>query len=203
MDLSRLPRLSQTARHAAEQQETSPDTAQQPPAHKPDAAATPLEYQRVGSRAESAGPQAWISIAIGLIIQLMSTRFWSFVSSAVFSTQFTWRFTDASGGSLSYPRTVFFLGDVSMVLFGMVLILEGIVFLRARSRILLQAAFGLTCATTLLNLWFVVWMMYKGYGLQLFSALAVAFGGYIAMQQWRMLVELCAYQDAGRPRQAQ
>ncbi|HWP40181.1 MAG TPA: hypothetical protein VNL70_04600 [Tepidisphaeraceae bacterium] len=202
MDLSRLPRLSQTARHATGQQTASSDATHSPPVQQPEAAMPP-EYQLIKPRADSTGPQAWISIAIGMIIQLMSTRFWSFVSSAIFGTPFTWRFTDASGASLSYLRTVFFPGDLSMVLFGMVLILEGIVFLWARSRVLLQAAFGLTCATTLLNLWFVVWMMYKGYGLQLFSALAVAFGGYIAMQQWRMLVELCAYQDAGRTRPAQ
>ncbi|WP_428940158.1 hypothetical protein [Fontivita pretiosa] len=158
----------------------------------------PLGHQQVEPRAESSGPEAWISIAIGLIIQLMSSRFWSFVFSGLFGTQFTWKFTDASGAPLAYTRTVFFLGDLSMVSFGMVLILEGVVFLFARSRGLLLAAFALTCATTLLNLWYVLLMMQKGYGLQLVSALAVAFGVYIAMHQWRMIVQLHAHRDAGR-----
>jgi len=198
MDLSRLPRLSQTARHTADQQTPSPNAAQPPPAQKPDATATPVEFQRVRPRADSSGPEAWISIAIGLIIQLMSARFWSFAFWGLFGTQFTWKFTDASGAPLAYTQTVFFLGDLSMVLFGMVLILDGIVLLFARSRGLLLAAFALTSATTLLNLWYLLSMMHKGYGLQLVSAVAVAFGVYIAMHQWRMLAQLGTYRDAGR-----
>jgi hypothetical protein len=174
MDLSKLPRLSETDKNAP-----------------------PPQYQKVPTQSETlhyaapdpvpAGPEAWFSIVVGLILQLMSTRFWSFAFSKLFGSAFTWTFSDANGAPITYSQTVFFMGDLAMVLFGLVLIFEGVVFLFSRNRMLVMVAFALTCAATGFNLVYLVQMMSKGYGLQIMSALAVAFGGYIAMTQWKML----------------
>jgi hypothetical protein len=183
MDLSKLPRLSETDKHSPQQQT---------PAHEaPLQRAEPMSYAT--PVAAPAGPEAWFSIVIGIIVQLMSTRFWSFVFSKLFGSAFTWTFRDTNGTPITYTQSVFFMGDVAMVLFGLVLIVEGIVFIFSRSRTLLMGAFILTCAATLLNLVFLVQMMSKGYGLQIMAALAVAFGGYIAMTQWRMLSSTARY----------
>ena len=45
----------------------------------------------------------------------------------------------------------------------------------------------LTVSCTLLNLGLVFVLMANGFGLGLFSALAVAFGGYIAWDEWQLL----------------
>ena len=43
-----------------------------------------------------------------------------------------------------------------------------------------------TGLTTLFNLIYLVQMMWQGYGLQLYAAVAVIFGVYIALHQWKM-----------------
>jgi hypothetical protein len=169
MDLSKLPRLSES-----DKQGPVPQAQEQP--------VTPVIPEPV-----PAGPEAWFSIVIGVILQLMSTRFWSFVFSKVFGRSFTWTFSDTNGAPITYTQTVFFMGDLAMVLFGLVLIFEGVVFLFSRNRMLVMIAFALTCAATGFNLVYLIQMMSKGYGLQIMSALAVAFGGYIAMTQWKMI----------------
>lgn len=178
MDLSKLPRLSETDKHAP------------PPVQEPQAERPVVSYRAEASA--PAGPEAWISIAVGAIVQLMSTRFWSFVLSKLAGRAFTWTFNDEKGAPITYTQSVFFIGDLALVLFGLVLIVEGFVFLFSRNRALLMSAFVLTCIATVFNLVYLVQMMASGYGLQIMAAIAVAFGGYIAMQQWTKLGELRA-----------
>ncbi|HEY7088131.1 MAG TPA: hypothetical protein VH518_08595 [Tepidisphaeraceae bacterium] len=182
MDLSKLPRLSETDKHAPPPQQADLKQQQAPPR------AMPATY----GPAAPAGADVWISIAIGALIQLMSTRFWSYAFSKLFGSEFTWTFSDPSGAPITYPQTVFFLGDLAMVLFGLVLIVEGIVFMFSRSLPLLMAALVLTVLATAFNLVYLIGMMSQGYGLQLMSALAVIFGVYIALSQWKMVSYLRA-----------
>ena len=49
------------------------------------------------------------------------------------------------------------------------------------------AAFAFTVATTALNFIYLAAMVIQGYGFQIMSAFAVAFGVYIAMSQWTAL----------------
>jgi hypothetical protein len=79
------------------------------------------------------------------------------------------------------------MGDVAMVLFGLVLLFEAVLLMIGTGAKLLTTALLLTCVATLLNLLYLVKMMSQGYGLQFFSAIAVAIGVYIAMGQWRNL----------------
>ncbi len=179
MDMSKLPRLSQTNKDDAPAPVADGTTT--PPAPQLDRAVpdyAPSRYE------PGIGGEVWISIAVGVILLLMSSRFWQY---AFFRSTFTWTFSDPQGNPLTYPQTVFFWGDLAMVAFGFVLVLEGVILALAPRRALVAAAMGFTIVATLLNLAYLIVMMGRGYGLQLISALAVAFGVYIAMYQWNLL----------------
>ena len=121
MDLSKLPKLSETPR---------PDVEQSPePAPLPYAA----DYHQAGS-----GGEIWLSIALGLILLFMSPRFLQYVISRSTFPQ-KWKFNDAQGNPLTYTQTVFFWGDLALMLFAVVLIVEGIVLALGRRRILRPA----------------------------------------------------------------
>ena len=144
--------------------------------------------QEVGYSTEPAASfaEAWISIAIGLILMFVSTagRFFEYLTSSNFS----WTFNDASGAPIPYRQTVFFWGDVAIFFFALLLIIDGILVF-TKKPILVAIAFGFTVVTVLMNLIYVARMM-NGYGFQLWSALAVAFGVYIAIFQWKLLQTL-------------
>jgi hypothetical protein len=177
MDLSKLPKLSETDKHRPPSQALDSPPADPQPLH-------------VEPRAGSAGPEAWISIAVGLILLLMSPRIWQYLLHRVAGSSFTWTFNDAAGNPLTYPQTVFFWGDIALALFAIVLVVEGLVIGFARWRGAVAAALALTILATVLNLGYVVWMMQQGYGLQIMPALAAAFGVYIAMYQKKLLDSL-------------
>lgn len=181
MDMSKLPRLSQTNK----------DDAPEPIAGQPTTAPPPSrEAREIADHADprayepGVGAEVWISIAVGAILLFMSGRFWQYVFNRA---NFTWTFSDPQGNPITYPQTVFFWGDMAMVAFGFVLVVEGIVLAFARKRALMMAAFAFTVAATALNAAYLAMMMTGGYGFQLMSAFAVAFGVYIAMSQWAML----------------
>jgi hypothetical protein len=190
MDISKLPRMSETAKHAPPH---APPPAPPPPT---DAVHSSLEPDHVppasyaSNDVRAAGAEAWISVAVGLILILMAPRIWQYAFSRLFGTSFTWTFTDAAGNPLPYTKSVFFWGDLAMALFAIVLVVEGLVLAFARGRVPVAIALGLTVVTTVFNLGYVAWMMQGGYGLQIMSALAVAFGVYIAVYQKRMLAVL-------------
>ncbi len=186
MDISKLPRMSETNKHApppATDVASAPDVG-----HDVAPVRSPIPYAR--DDVPSAGADAWISIALGVILILMSPRIWQYALSRLFGTAFTWTFTDPAGNPLPYTQSVFFWGDLALALFAVVLIAEGIVIGFARRRALVAVALALTVLTTLFNLGYLAWMMQGGYGLQIMSAFAVAFGVYIAMYQKRMLALL-------------
>jgi hypothetical protein len=167
MDLSKLPRLSQSDKQA-------------PPPR-------PAETEPTPRRAEplpASGPEAWISLAVGVILLLMYPRFMQWVCSRVFGTHFNEFMLD--GKVVPYPQVREFWMDLGPTSFAVVLIFEGLVLAFARKPLLVWIAFGLTVAVTTYNLIYVV-ASYSKYGLAIISALAVAFGVYIAMGQWRML----------------
>jgi hypothetical protein len=176
MDMSKLPRMSQSP---------APPPPDQP---APQSADPTLDYvSRQTESSSSVAAEAWISIAIGAILMLLSPRVWQYLFSSAASFEQKWTFTDASGAPLPYPKTVFFWGDLALTTFAIVLIIEGLVLAFARKPALVAIALGFTVITVILNLIYLVVMMQQGYGLQIMSALAVAFGVYIAMFEWRLL----------------
>ena len=170
MDMSKLPRMSQS------------------PAPPAPAADDPLPYHEPSTPPDTnnTAAEAWISIAIGVILLFLSPRIWQYLASPGTFGQ-KWTFNDASGNPLAYPKTVFFWGDLAITTFALVLIIEGLVLAFARKPALVLIALVFTVLTVALNLVYVVAMVVQGYGLQILSALAVAFGVYIAMFEWRLL----------------
>jgi hypothetical protein len=177
MDLSKLPKLSETP---------APPQVDRAAERRDEVERYLARYDAPGSSAA----EAWISIAIGAILLLMSPRLLQYMfSPGTFSEK--WTFSNPDGSPLAYPKTVFFWGDVALVAFALVLIVEGVVLVIGRKHIAVVVfAFCLTVAATLFNLGYVVVMLQMGYGPQIFSLLAVAFGGYIAFYEWNLLQSL-------------
>jgi hypothetical protein len=93
-------------------------------------------------------------------------------------TTFPYTFSAADGTPLTYPQTVFFLGDLAIAAFAVAMIVEGVVLLKFRSKATFLLAAGILTAAVLGNLAFLAYSISTGYGMQLFSLLAVVFGGW-------------------------
>jgi hypothetical protein len=209
MDLSKLPKLSQTP--------PPPDNAGAEPANAGAGAATPkvelycrcgapitpgtnfcshcgASYQqatggrhvvnhRERERDEPSGAEAWISIAIAVILIFVSPRIWQYY---LFPSKFTWTFNDAQGAPLPYPSTEFYWSDLGVAAFCVVMLVEAIVMLFVRKTPLLMVALALTVVTALLNI-YVIGRTFSILGFQLLNALAVAFAIYIAICQFALV----------------
>ena len=126
---------------------------------------------------------AVFSMIIGLFLILILPRIWQI---ELFHNQ-SFTFSDEVGNPLPYRDTVFFPGDLVMALFSVALIVEGLVLLFRRSRAMLAICFALIVLATLSNLAFLIYMMQKQYGFQIYSGLATVIGLYIAVHQWTQL----------------
>jgi len=164
MDLSKLPKMSETPR--------------------PPATVEPMTTSRKSEAIPASAAEAWISIAVGVIMLLMYPRFLQWIFSRLFGTNFNEFMLD--GAVVPYPQVPEFWSDLGPTSFGVVLIIEGLILGLAPKRPLVWFAFVLTVGVVLYNLIYVV-TSYSRYGLALISAIAVAFGVYIAMHQWRLL----------------
>lgn len=216
MDISKLPRLSRTdappppdpaaldpAPAGPGAFEVIPSTSATTPGYC--ACGAPLRAgsnfcDSCGARVSSGGParalqyrpnidigtgaEVWISVAVGVLLILMSPRIWQYF---LMPGSFTWTFNGADGNPLPYVKTFFFWGDLALAAFAVSLVLEGVVIAARRRPRLVMAVLVVTVLTTLLNLGYVVFMLGKGYGFQMMSGLAVAFGVYIAIFQWKLL----------------
>lgn len=175
MDLSKLPKLSKTG----EAQVSSPP--QQLPSAEPLSQATPIPAQSLTS---ASWLETWISITIGLFLLLVWPRFLQWLSSRLFHTHFN-EFIDANGNVVPYQTRPEFWSDLGPTLFGVALVIDGLLMF-TRRRALYWFAFALTVATTAFNLVWVV-VSYSNYGVAPISCLAVIFGVIMAVTQWRAL----------------
>ena len=176
MDLSKLPRLSNTPT-------PPPDPASPSPAEP---APTPVENipaQR--PPVPGTGAEAWISLAVGALLLLIFPRFLQWASSRLFHTHFN-EFLDPSGKVVPYTTLPEFWSDLGPTLFALVLIVDGLILAFARRPAAVWAAFLFNLAATAFNL---IWLLYSfnRYGLPIISAMAVAFGIYIAIFQWGLI----------------
>lgn len=181
MDISKLPKLSQSpppppqASEQPENQDGAPRRAE----------AIDYDTGRRGQEPISLA-EIWISLAVGAILLFMFPTMLKYVSSRLFGTAFV-PFQMPDGTVVPYPRVYpQFWSDLCITLFALVLILEAITLAFVRNRPLVLIAFATTVVATALNLWFVLATFAK-YGAPLVSLLAVAFGVYIAIYQWRLL----------------
>jgi hypothetical protein len=176
MDISKLPKLSQS--------EPPPPSPVEPADHRPIQFAPPNRVAEV-----------WISIAIGIILLLVTPHTLGYFSSRVFHTPFA-PFADPTrpyparcdfilyddGTKIFYRDTRDFWNDLVITAFAMVLIVDGILMVRARRAAVVMAGLLLTILATLGDLIYLVATFSSG--VAIISALAVVFGVYIAISQW-------------------
>jgi hypothetical protein len=185
MDLSKLPRLSKTEQGTGEA--NAPANEATDGAQIPTAQTVPqqvIHYHHV-EQATPGGPEAWISAAMGALLLVLNPRLIQYITSpSTFGAK--WTFSDPQGQPLAYTKTVFFWGDLAITAFCVVLILDAIVLLKARSRALIAVALAITVIVVAGNLAYFL-ATFNTYGLSMASALAVAYGGYVAIFQWRLI----------------
>ncbi len=136
--------------------------------------------------------EAWLSLVIGIIVLFTFPQFRQYLMAKAHgdpeSFYSLYTITDANG-SIRYEQSVFFFPQMGMTFFGVVMILDALVLLRPRFAALVWFTLVLTVLSVLLNVFAIV-KAYDIGGFQLSNALAVAFGGYIALYDWRLLQTL-------------
>jgi hypothetical protein len=169
MDLSKLPKFSQT-----------PPPAQAPAGESRPDAPRVLDYSQT---ALSSGPEAWLSIVVGLFLLFMYPRFLVWLSHRLFGTNFN-EF-ELNGRVVPYTQVPEFWMDLGPVLFGIVLLMDGLVILFGRRAGFLAVALTLTVLATAYNIIYVFATLKDGFAP--ISFLAGAFGVYICLYQWKLL----------------
>lgn len=189
MDISKLPRLSKTETPAPQAGPSEPHESPPTIDYRPRTVIEPLS---------SRGPEAWISIGVGLILLFVFknfTQWWIHVMFHTSRPSFL-PITDANtGAEIPYPKSIFFLNDLCIALFSYALIIEGVALLLARRPWVVMFAFVVTVAAVVLNLYYLV-SSYSDSGFSIISAVAVVFGGYMAWYQWRLIKDM---RQANRP----
>ena len=198
MDLSKLPRLSETA-------PTPPDPAPAPQNAPPtpgQSAAPPripseihpdfnIEYR------SPIGAEIWISAVIGLIFIMMGWTFARYLVATVagrpFPTGVIWTEGEKAGTEVSYfdLQGHVFWNDSAMFLFGLALLMEAVVLYAIstnskHTNAFIRLGVAIAFLATVYNL--IVAGIFLNSGIPpIMSLLAVAFGGYITLYLWRML----------------
>jgi hypothetical protein len=211
MDLSKLPRLSKTETPPPSTDAPTGDAAQTPASPPPASAARPCpECQaplRAGARfcdscgmpvrsrsgpEAGGGPEAWISVALGVILLFMFPNFVKYAMHPHNTTAI-----DAvdmqTGASIPYATSALIWPDLGVTLFAVVLLVEGALMLLTPSRLLTAVCLALSACAAAFNIW-VIARSYPVIGFQIVCSLAVAFCIYICLYQWKVFQGLRAPQ---------
>lgn len=155
-------------------------------------------------RSPGIGAEVWLSAILGVILMLVGMSFakWALVTmtGGTYDTGLTWGAPvpgqpdqHAEGSPIGYWELSGFsaLQDMAIFLFGLAMALEAAVLLVIHSRLqskrpLLFLALTITLIATALNL-VVAGKLFAVSVLPFLSLLCVAFGGYIAAYEWRLL----------------
>ena len=195
MDMSKLPRLSNT------QQNEPPPPADAPDAPTPDQPIparplTPYEEQPM-TQGALMGAEVWLSAVLGIVFMLFGKNFgvWilSKLTGAAYHTGVNWSAGPLTGQEVAYPDLQGFVmwTDASVFLFGLAMVFEAIVLFASSSsrglrRPLIQLAFTITIIAIAFSLFAIAKLLTNGM-LPIISMLATAFGVYIAMYEWALL----------------
>jgi hypothetical protein len=196
MDVSKLPRLSKTETPAPSGE--SPQAAPQPVPAVPVDYRSPDLYARVYT---GRGPEAYISIGVGLIFLFVFPHFTQWWVHVVFRTKTPPSFlpiTQEDGTEIPYQKSIFFFNDLAIASFAYALIIEGLALVlagRNRPGVVLFALL-VTLVAVALNAWYLVSSF--GDGFPLVSAIAVLFGGYMIWFQWNLAKALMAVRRMSR-----
>lgn len=187
MDLSKLPRMSETPPPPSPVHEPDPHS---PAAHPGNVYDTP----RVGG----GFAEGWISIAIGVILLFAYPYTWQWLLSLASGYRAPFlpiTLYDPNTGvttEISYTQSTFFFGHLCVFAFALVLIFDGLILFTRRTS-LMTIAFAVTIVATFMNFIYLIQSTMSGAGFQIIPALAVAFGIYIALHQWRLIAMMRAY----------
>ena len=96
-----------------------------------------------------------------------------------------------TGASIPYATSALIWPDLGVTLFAVVLIIEGLLMLFARSKFLAIVCLALSAGAATFNIW-VIARSYSVIGFQIVCSLAVAFCVYISLYQWKVLESLRA-----------
>jgi hypothetical protein len=197
MDLSKLPKLSQTAKPSTDAAEPSPiaESRSEPAggAFCP-TCGSPL---RAGARfCDSCGAQmgrapmprsgadAWISIAIGVILLFLFPHLIVYLLHPG-TTQFD-AIDAQTGASIPYAHSAFIWPDIGVTFFCLMLIVDALLMLLIPKRGVAILGLVLAAACAALNLFVVIRSM-NIIGFQVICAIAIAFSIYIAIQRWSII----------------
>ncbi|MGA2440495.1 MAG: hypothetical protein ABSH08_06030 [Tepidisphaeraceae bacterium] len=171
MDLSKLPKLSKTGQS-------------QPGSEQPEPARPPAEHE-VKILPAIGLAEAWISIALGVLLLFIFPNTLSYIHSPAAFEQNITSF-DAQGNTIHYVQSPFFWTDLGVTVFAIALIVEGIVLAAARKIAPLIFAFCLTVLAALFNV-AVIAHVYSVIPFPVFCGIGVVVLGYMAMTQWRLI----------------
>jgi hypothetical protein len=171
MDLSKLPKLSKTGQSPPGSEQTEP-------------VRPPLEC--AGRILPAVGlAEAWISIALGVLLLFLYPNTLSYLHSPVVFEQNN-SVTDAQGNTIPYTKSAYFWTDLGVTVFAIALIVEGIVLAAARKIAPLIFAFCLTSLAAVFNV-VVIAHAYPLIGFPAVCGIGVAVLGYMALTQWRLI----------------
>lgn len=182
MDISKLPRLSQT------------DTPPPPPPPEEEPPQPVVAYPPAGSGGGAlyAG-EALIAAVVGVIFTFLGLRFGSYLLSVIAHKPFHTGYTfGPNGPEVPYPQLInhAMINEAGMFLFGLAMLLDAAVIATANAsprlrKPLLGFALFITGLAVFFNV-IVAAVFFKDGMLPLFSLLAVGIGGYSGMLQWAM-----------------
>jgi hypothetical protein len=173
MDLSKLPKLSQTPKQADNAEPVSPEPEE-----------PVVGYRSRRDDSDSSGDRAdgYIALVVGAFLLFFFPRFLQWLSHRLFGSHFN-PFIDPQGKVVPYTTVPEFWMDLGPVLFGLALVVEGLVVMVRPVRPLLWLVLGFTGVATAYNvIYFIV--SYPRYGFAPISFLAGAFGIYACFQLW-------------------
>jgi hypothetical protein len=148
------------------------------------------------------GIEVWISAIIGIVLMLVGRSFASYLAATLtgqsFHTNVNWIEGPKEGQEVGYWELTGYtaLSDSAIFLFGLTMVVESVVLaimntrFKAKSQLVAVALF-FTALVTLYNALAALMLLTAGVA-PYSSLLAVAFGGYIAVFEWRLLQQLRA-----------
>lgn len=134
------------------------------------------------------GVEAWMSLAIGVILLMVSPFTVEWLISLVSSYKPPFLpITDASGNEIPYLHSIFFMAHFSIFFFSVALLVDGLVLWLIPFRYPVMVALVLTVLVIPLNLYYIVVSMSRGESFPILSGIAIIFGVYMLTYQWRIL----------------
>lgn len=202
MDISKLPRMSDTASQQRElgEQPQPPNADALNPQQPPTAMrAAPAPEQPVSL---GGGAEVWLSAILGFVFLLLGRSFGAYLlarmTGQVYHTGVNWTAGPLEGQEVAYPDLQGFvmLNDSAMFVFGLTLLMEAAVIAVVGTRFryvrpLVQLALAVAAVATAYNAYACARLLGANV-MPIFSLLAVAFGGYIAFYLWNVLKALPA-----------